>query len=174
MTMQLSNAYVYKTHFDAENAVRRLGNSGFDMKHLSLIGKGYHTEEHPIGFYSKGHRIISWGKFGAFWGAIWGLIFTPAVFLIPGLGVMALAGPVVGALVSALETAVVVGGLSALGAAMVELGVQKDQVIEYEVAIKADQFVLLVHGSNDEVERAHSLLDGPIKQISFDHALGNA
>ncbi len=78
-------------------------------------------------------------------------------------------GPVVGALVSALEGAVVAGGLSALGAAMVELGVQKGQVIEYEVAIKADQFILLVHRSNDEVERAHSLLDGPIKQISFDH-----
>ena len=37
MTIQLSNAYVYKTHFDAENAVRRLGKSGFNMKHLSLM-----------------------------------------------------------------------------------------------------------------------------------------
>lgn len=174
MENKLSNVYVYKTHFDAETAVRLLGNSGFDMKHLSVIGKGYHTEEHPIGFYTKGDRIISWGKFGAFWGAIWGLIFAPAVFLIPGLGVMAMAGPVVTALVSALESAVVVGGLSALGAAMVELGVQKDQVIKYEVAIKADQFVLLVHGSNDEIERAHSVLEGPVKQIGFDHVLGNA
>ena len=85
-----------------------------------------------------------------------------------------MAGPVVTALVSALESAVVVGGLSALGAAMVELGVQKDQVIKYEVAIKADQFVLLVHGSNDEIERAHSVLEGPVKQIGFDHVLGNA
>ena len=135
MEKQQSNVYVFKTHFEAENAVRLLGNSGFDMKHLSVIGKGYHTEEHPIGFYTKGDRIISWGKFGAFWGAIWGLIFAPAVFLIPGIGVMAMAGPVVTALVSALESAVVVGGLSALGSALVELGVQKDQAIKYEVAI---------------------------------------
>jgi len=49
------------------------------------------------------------------------LIFTPTVFLISGLGAMAMVGPVVGALVSALEGAVVAGGLSALGAAMVEL-----------------------------------------------------
>ncbi len=174
MVTQLSNVYVYKTHFDAENSIRLLGNSGFDMKHLSVIGKGYHTEEHPIGFYTKGDRIISWGKFGVFWGAIWGLLFAPAVFLIPGLGVMAMAGPVVSALVSSLESAVVVGGLSALGAAMVELGLQKDQVIKYEVAIKADQFVLLVHGSNEEIERAHSVLEGPVKQIGFDHELGNA
>jgi hypothetical protein len=169
MENQLSNAYVFKTHFDAENAIRLLGNSGFNMKHLSVIGKGYHTEEHPIGFYTKGDRIIGWGKFGAFWGAIWGLIFAPAVFLIPGFGVMALAGPVVTSLVSALESAVIAGGISALGSAMLELGVQKDEIIKYEVAIRADQFLLLVHGSNSEIEHAHSVLEGPSKQISFNH-----
>lgn len=110
-----------------------------------------------------------WGKFGAFWGAIWGLIFAPAVFLIPGIGVMAMAGPVVTALVSALESAVVVGGLSALGSALVELGVQKDQAIKYEVAIKADQFVLLVHGSKYEIERAHSVLEGTSEQIGINN-----
>ena len=82
---------------------------------------------------------------------------------------MALAGPVVTALVSALESAVIAGSLTALGSAMLELGVQKDQVIKYEVAIKADQFLLLVHGSNDEIEHAHSVLKGPNKQISFNN-----
>ena len=169
MENQNSDVFVFKNHFDAENAIRLLNNSSFNMKHLSVIGKGYHTEEHPIGFYTKGDRIIGWGKFGAFWGAIWGLIFAPAVFLIPGFGVMALAGPVVTALVSALESAVIAGSLTALGSAMLELGVQKDQVIKYEVAIKADQFLLLVHGSNDEIEHAHSVLKGPNKQISFNN-----
>jgi hypothetical protein len=69
MTTEISNVYVYKNHMDAENAVRSLGLSGFEMKHLSIVGRGYHTEEHPLGFYSKGDRIRSWGKFGVFWGA---------------------------------------------------------------------------------------------------------
>jgi hypothetical protein len=85
------------------------------MKQLSLIGRGYHTEEHPIGFYTKGDRIRSWGKFGIFWGTIWGLLFAPAVFILPSFGVVAMAGPVVTALVSALEGAVVGGSLSVLG-----------------------------------------------------------
>ena len=60
MTTEISNVYVYKNHMDAENAVRSLGLSGFEMKHLSIVGRGYHTEEHPLGFYSKGDRIRSW------------------------------------------------------------------------------------------------------------------
>ena len=170
MNFQHSNVYTFQTHDEAENAVRLLGLAGFDMRHLSVVGRGYHSEEHPIGFYTKGDRITSWGKFGAFWGAIWGLLFAPAVFFLPGLGFMAMAGPVVGALVNALEGAVVVGGLSALGSAMIDLGINEEQAIKYETAIKADNFLLLVHGSNDEIERAHNLLDGPKKQLGFERA----
>jgi hypothetical protein len=174
MTTDISNVYVYKNHLDAENAVRSLGLSGFEMKHLSIVGRGYHTEEHPLGFYTKGDRIRSWGKFGVFWGAIWGLLFAPAVFVLPGLGTLAMAGPVVNLLVSALEGAVVVGGLSALGCAMLEMGVQQDRAIRYELALKADQFLLMVHGSNDEIERAHHLLEGLKKQLAYEPALTGA
>lgn len=48
-----------------------------------------------------------------------------------------MAGPIVAALISALEGAVVVGGLSALGAALSN-GASHDQVIKYESAIKSD------------------------------------
>jgi hypothetical protein len=169
MENQLSNVYVFKSHFDAENAVRSLGMSGFNMKQLSIIGRGYHTEEHPLGFYTKGDRIRSWGKFGVFWGAIWGLLFAPAVFILPGLGTLAMAGPVVTVLVSALEGAVVVGGLSALGCAMLELGVDHSNAIKYEVALKADQFLLMVHGSEAEMQHAKSMLEGPKKQLTYEH-----
>ena len=63
----------------------------------------------------------------------------------------------------------VVGGLSVLGGAMLELGVQQDKAIKYEMAVKADQFLLMVHGSNDEIERAHNLLEGPKKQLGYEN-----
>jgi hypothetical protein len=78
------------------------------------VGKGYHSEEHPIGFYTAGDKIKTWGGIGAFWGGIWGLRLAPAVFFLPGLGLVAMAGPLVAALVGALEGALVVGGASAL------------------------------------------------------------
>ena len=160
--MQNENApfFIFNTHVEAEEAIKSLSRAGFDLKKLSLVGKGYHSEEHPLGFYTAGDRIKSWGGIGAFWGGIWGLLLAPAVFFIPGIGLLAMAGPVVATLVGALEGAVVVGGLSALGAALTQIGVPKDDVIKYETALKVDKYVLMVHGSAEELVRAHAVLAG--------------
>jgi hypothetical protein len=124
----------------------RRGQSGFELTQLSLVGKGCHTEEEPMGDKVKG----GWGGTGDFWGGIWGLLLAPAVFVLPGVGVVAMAGPFVAALV--------VGGLSALGAALTRIGVPADQVVKYEAALKVDKYLLLVHGSVEEQARACALL----------------
>jgi hypothetical protein len=158
MTHEQIPFYVFNTHVEAEEAIQALNRSGFDVRKLSLVGKGYHSDEHPVGFYSTGDKIKSWGGIGAFWGGIWGLLLAPAIFFVPGLGLMALAGPVVAALVGALEGAVVVGGLSALGAALTQIGVPQDQIIKYETALKVDKYVLMVHGNADEMILAGTIL----------------
>ncbi len=158
MSDQISPIYVFNTHVEAEDAIKLLSKSGFDVKKLSLVGKGYHSEEHPIGFYTAGDRIKTWGGLGAFWGGIWGLLLAPAVFFLPGIGVIALAGPVVAVLVGALEGAVIVGGVSALGAALTQIGVHKDEVLKYETALKADKYLLLVHGSEADKNKVRSVL----------------
>jgi hypothetical protein len=150
--------FVYDDHATAEAAIRHLSQSGFDLKKLSLVGKGYHSEEKPMGFYTAGDRIKAWGGTGAFWGGIWGLLLAPAVFVLPGLGLVGMAGPIVSTLVGALEGAVVVGGLSALGAALMQIGAPKDQVIKYEAALKVDKYLLVVHGSAQDQEQARTLL----------------
>jgi hypothetical protein len=161
MNTQDSFLCVSTTHEAAERAIRALSKCGIDLKKLSLVGHGYHSEEHPIGFYTAGDRITSWGTTGALWGGLWGLLFTPAVFLLPGLGLVAMAGPVVAALFGALEGAVVVGGLSAIGAALTTIGVPRDLVIRYETALKAKQYVLVLHGTADEVAKARAVLQAP-------------
>jgi hypothetical protein len=150
--------FVFDTHAVAEDAIRTLSQSGFDMKKLSLVGKGYHSEEKPMGFYTAGDRIKAWGGAGAFWGSIWGMLLAPAVFVLPGLGVVGMAGPIVATLLGALEGAVVGGGLSAIGAALTQIGVPKDQAIKYEAALKVDKYLLVVHGSADDQEKARSVL----------------
>lgn len=71
---------------------------------------------------------------------------------------MALAGPLVAMLVSALEGAVIVGGFSALGAALLNMGLSKEQVIKYETALKADEYLLVVHGSTPDIEAVQAVL----------------
>ena len=152
--------FVFDTRTAAEAAIRTLGQSGLDMKQLSLVGKGCHSEEKPMGFYTAGDRIKAWGGTGAFWGGIWGLLLAPAVFVLPGLGVVGMAGPLVATLVGALEGAVVVGSLSALGAALTQIGLPKDQIIRYESALKVDKYLLVVHGSAQDQDKARSVLAG--------------
>jgi hypothetical protein len=129
------------------------------MKKLSIVDKDYHTEEHVVGYYNTGDRMKAWGKTGAFWGSLWGILFGSAFFAIPGIGPVVIAGPLVSSLVGALEGAVVVGGLSALGAGLVGIGIPKDSIVRYETALKADKFLLVAHGTAEEVEKAKSIID---------------
>src|SRR5579871_4072725 len=127
------------------------------MKKMSIVGKDYHTDESVVGYYNTGDRMKYWGKQGAFWGGLWGLFFG-ALFIVPGLGPILVAGPLVAWIVGALEGAVVVGGLGALGAGLYSIGIPKDSVIQYEAALKSDKFLLLAHGTADEVAKARDIL----------------
>jgi uncharacterized membrane protein len=149
---------IYESHSQAEEALKELQRSGFDMKKLSIIGKDYHTDEHVVGYYNAGDRMKRWGKSGAFWGGFWGLLFGSAFFAIPGIGPVLVAGPLVAWIVGALEGAVVVGGLSAIGAGLYSIGIPKDSIVQYESAIKSDKFLLLAHGTTDDVERAKGIM----------------
>ena len=148
---------VFADHLAAERAVRKLAEAGIDIKHLSLVGRGYHVDEKIVGFYNTGDRVKFWGKQGAFWGALWGwlgglFLFVPVVGHVIVLGYLAVIA------VSAIEGAIVVGGLSALGAALYSIGIPKDSVIAYEGALKSDSFLVMAHGPAEEVERARALL----------------
>jgi len=150
---------IYPSHTAAEAAIKELQQSGFDMKKLSIVGRDEHTDEHVVGYYNAGDRMKYWGKLGAFWGGFWGLLFGSGFFLIPGIGPLLVAGPLVSWIVGALEGAVVVGGLSAIGAGLYSLGIPKDSILRYERALKTGKYVLIVHGSMDETTRAKEILD---------------
>ena len=155
---------VFDRHEDAEKAIRELQQGGFDMKKLSIVGRDYHTEEHAVGFYNAGDRVRHWGKHGAFWGSIFGLIFAPAFFWIPGIGPILTGGLIGSLLMGAIEGAAVGaaigGGTTALAAALAGLGIPKDSVIRYESDLKANKFLLIASGTADEVQRARGLLVG--------------
>ena len=160
MTNEDSIVAVYEKHTEAEQAVQELQRAGFDLKKLSIVGKEYHTDEHVVGYYNAGDRMKYWGGLGAFWGGIWGLLFGAAFFVVPGVGPVIVAGPLVAWIVGGLEGAVVVGGLSAIGAGLYSIGIPKDSVLQYEVQLKVDKFLLVGHGTSEEIAKAHEILKG--------------
>ena len=150
---------VFTLHTDAEAAVRKLAGDGFDMTHFSIVGKGYHSEEKVIGFYNTGDRMKFWGKNGAIWGGIWSLFFGGAMLTVPVIGQVMVLGHLAAMVVAAVEGAILVGGVSALGAALFSIGIPKDSVLQYEQAVKTDGFLVVGHGAVDEMTRAKVVLD---------------
>jgi hypothetical protein len=122
------------------------------------VGRGYHAEENA-GFYSAGDRVKFWGRDGAFWGAVWGLLFGGLFMTIPFVGPVVVVGQLATIAIAGVEGAALVGGLSALGAALYSLGVPKESVIRYERVLKSDGFLVVAHGNVRESERARAILE---------------
>jgi uncharacterized membrane protein len=165
---------VFSDHQAAETAIKKLAQNGFEMKKLSVIGKGYHTEEKVTGFYNFGDRVRFWGLHGAFWGGLWGLFFGGVFITIPVVGNVVALGYLASTLIAAIDDALVVGAFSALGAAIYSIGVPKDSVVQYEEAVKANGFLVMVHGLVDEVARAKAILGTANPSMLALHLQGKA
>jgi hypothetical protein len=64
------------------------------------------------------------------------------------------------------ETAAVVGGLTALGAALYHRRFELEQLNECESALKLGRLTVLAHGTPDEIARAKSILNAPASSKS--------
>jgi hypothetical protein len=149
---------VFASHVQAETAIKALEAGGADMKKLSIIGRSFHSENHAVGFYTSGNRMMFWGGQGAFLGSLWGILFGGAFFFIPGVGPLVAMGPMASWIIGALEGAMVGGAAGVLAATLVNLGLPEEQMVQYETDIKSGKFLVLARGSAAEMERAQTIL----------------
>ena len=150
---------VYATHTGAEEAVKTLQRAGIDMRTLSIVSADSHTSEHVVGYYNCVDRIKDWGKIGALLGGLCGLLLE--------------AGPLTERIVRALERAAVAGSLSAIGAGLYGWNIPRDSILRYEMAVKTHRFLLLVHGTDQEVEHARALIEST-QAVSVTPAMAGA
>lgn len=153
---------VYDSHRQAEDAVHRLARAGFDMKTVSILGKDSHSEGRVAG-YDAGDRAGFFGKLGAFRGGLAAVLSGAARMFVPGVGRIVVQGAVAATFVGGLLGAVPGGGSSALAGALTAIGVPQDSVPRNESALKASKFLLIVHGGEDDLQRAHALLSAGVQ-----------
>lgn len=165
---------LFQTHEAADGAVRQLDASGVPLAAVSVVGKNYHSEDQPVGYFNAGDRARFYGKLGVFWGGLAGLLLGSGFFFIPLVGPVMVLGPLASIIVGGLEGAVLAGGVSALVGALTAVGVPKNSVIRYETAIKADQFLVTVHAQADEAARIQQLLGDAGGTEIESHALKTA
>ena len=150
---------VFDDHAQADAGVKALAASGFALRRLSIVGKGYHSDQTATGFYNSGDRIRFWGSRGALWGGLWGLFMGGLYATVPVVGGVVLLGHLAATVITAIEGAVMLGGTGALVAALASLGIPEDSIVTYETDIAADGFLVMAHGSEAEMERAKLVLE---------------
>jgi hypothetical protein len=152
---------VYRRQATALTAVERLIDKDFPMDKISLLGKAYATGDDVLGIYyhKVGERMKAWGEQGAFWGGLWGLLASASgMFIIPGIGAVMAAGPIVAAIANAVAAASITGGALAAAAAISEiavalhrLGIPQENIEQLHQAIADGKYVLIIQGKAEEL-----------------------
>jgi hypothetical protein len=151
---------VFDTHDVAIEAVKELNKGGFPMQKVSIIGKELEKIEDVQGYYTWKEPAKTGAGIGAFWGSIFGILVGVGFVVIPGIGGVFIAGSLAAVVLGGLEGAAVgsIGG--GLFGALLGLGVGKDKVLKYQQNLEAGKYLVVAHGTADEVNKAKEILEG--------------
>jgi hypothetical protein len=147
---------VYKTHSEAEDAVRLLTGAGVPVKQISIVGKDWQSREDVQGYYQPADAIKDAAGSGAWFGGLFGMLLGFGLFVVPVAGALIVLGPLSGLIAGAIGGA----GLGALVGGLAGLGIPKDQALKYQVRLEAGEFLVIVNGTTEDIENAHKTLSG--------------
>jgi hypothetical protein len=138
----------------AQAAVERLAAAGFPIDHVSVLGKDLQSETRLNGYVTTGDIAGPSAATGAWVGGLFGLLAGSALLFVPGAGPLIVLGPLAAAAIGAVQGALVAGGVGAI------LGhfVAKQHIPKYEQLVKAGSYLVVVHGSEQDVARAQQVL----------------
>lgn len=162
---------VYRKHSDAEDAVRRLRQGGIPMQSVSIVGRDWQLREDVQGYYHPGDAAAQGAATGAWFGGLWGLLLGFGFFLFPVAGPLFVLGPLAGLIAGGIAGA----GVGALIAGLVALGVPRDQALKYQSQLQAGEFLLIVHGTAADIDRAREILQAtPQTALQTHYVAGSA
>lgn len=151
---------------DAQRAATEIKQNGFKTSDISILTKNIDTinqEQKESSFTNNAiHDNISDGVVtGTVLGGLAGLLIGIGTVVVPGLGVIAAAGPIIG-LLSGAVTGGVVGGL-------IDLGIPEDDSMEYEKDIRSGKILLSMICSSENIHKVSEILKncGAIKVSEY-------
>ncbi len=145
---------IFSSHDEAHQGLEALMNAGVNMKNISIIGKAEIVDDR-IKVKSNKAIIAAPTIAGTAIGTTIGLLTGIGLFAIPGLGILFGAGAIIGAF-AGFDAGIIAGGISSI---LVELGVKENR-IQYEEHMQEGKFLMIIEGSEKEIEMAKSKLEG--------------
>lgn len=166
---------VFDQRQKAERAIARLIENDYAADRISLLGKGVVSGDDILGVHDATaiERMKSWGRQGAIWGGLWGLVGgTAGAFAVPGVGALFVIGPIVETVAAAAAGAGAMALAALLSEVLVRLnrfGIPEDDLHELEQAIRDGGYVMILQGDEAELEPQRRWLQwaGAVSILSF-------
>jgi uncharacterized membrane protein len=151
---------IYDSMTKAEHAVESLDKGGFPIKQVSIVAQNLASEKRVHGYVTACDVSKASAQTGAWVGGIFGLLVGAAFIWVPGVGPLIVAGPLAAALLGGVEGAIGGAALGGLLGGIAGWGISKDHILKYEEVVRGGKYLLIAHGTTDDVAKAHSLLKG--------------
>jgi hypothetical protein len=163
---------VYQNHQDAIDGLRILKKHHFPLKHLALVGKGG-AIKNIDGVETWEDVMVKGTEIGGVVGGILGVLTGLTLVLVPEIGIIYAGTALAGAIMGGLEG----GALGALSGNVLgmlfgaKLGADgeahgetdPEDVKKYKKLLEDGKFLLVVHGPDEEVQKAHEILVTDVK-----------
>ncbi|GAA4463719.1 hypothetical protein GCM10023093_12800 [Nemorincola caseinilytica] len=146
---------IYNDHELAVAAVQKLKDSNYPLDRLTIMGKA-ETEvvDEEMHLVPRNPINLAGVGTGTAIGTALGILTGVGIFAIPGLGFLYGAGALVGA-IAGFDFGLIGGGIAS---ALTTIGVKDENEQKYHKALEAGKFLLIVHGSEEDVNNARAIL----------------
>jgi uncharacterized membrane protein len=151
---------VYKTIDEAEQAVHALDKARYPINQVTIVSKDIATEKKVHGYVTACDVSKAGAKSGAWLGGIFGLLVGAAFMWVPGVGPVIVAGSLASALLGGVEGALAGSALGGILSGLAAWGISKQHILKYEEVVKAGRFLVIAHGSAEDVKKAQAILAG--------------
>lgn len=139
----------YKTQQEAENAIKKLKKSGYDITKLSVMGTDCYIEQNVLGYFNIYDKMEKWSILGLFAIGLCGLLFGLLFIFNFTASIPSFKIPIIYACVAILLAVVL---------PLISMRFSKDRSIKYKTEVKARKFILFTHETNAKIENIRTLL----------------
>lgn len=134
----------------AEKAAREIKKQGLRTSDISIVAKNNDESHMGDGKEMVNDNISNGTLTGGVIGGLTGLLIGAGMVAIPGLGIIAAAGPITG-LIGGAATGGIVGGL-------VDLGIPEAEGKKYEEDIRGGKIIFTMESEEDKVDSISGIL----------------
>ena len=162
---------IYDTMAQAEKAVHTLDQASFPVKQVSIVTQNLASDQTMHGYITPGDDLTPRGAAtGAWVGGLLSLLIGAAFLWVPGFGPLLVLGRLASLLLAGVEGALVGAATGSLLGALTSWGIEEAHILDYAQQVRSGKHLVIVHGTDAAVARAHAILQGTAAGVLRVHA----